>query len=487
MQLSWNSSDNEKRQLRIEVSTLRRANLAQKGGRQKAEEKVKKWENEYQKLEDKNQILRDQLEEAERQRDMYKGMLFKENKSQEEKQQGPDSREKVIGSQKRGAQIGHKGHGRKKPEKIDKTYHLFLSNCPHCNSTLQRVKATQDHFVEDIPDLDKMLVLGICYQVERQWCSSCKKEVRAKTPLVIPHARFGLNTTVYLLYLRYKLGMTLYKMVEQMETIFGIHLTVGGIINQLHQSKKWLGPEYERLLDVVRASPIKHADETGWRINGINAWMWGFMTKDTVYLTAEESRGKGVVTDKLSDIHKDDVLVRDDYAAYQKLDLQHQSCWAHLIRKSREAAEHKKASKEVKRFHHKLKDIYVSLKETVEAPYDSIHRQGVHHIMKIKLQEIIDTKYQEKDSLRIQTRISNQNTNLITALLHDGVPLTNNLAERMLRPLVITRKLTGGSRSHEGAVTHATNMSIVQTIGLQNKPIIPTLKNLIYQGATGER
>lgn len=485
MQLNWNSSDNEKRQLRIEVASLRRANLAQKRGRQEAEDKAKQWRKGYHRLEEEYKKIQDKLEEAERQRDVYRDMLFKENKSK--KKRKLKSREEVEGSRKRGAKKGHKGHGRKRPEKVDKTYRLFLTHCNDCGTELNRAKATSDHYVEDIPDLDKILVLSICYKLERQWCRNCKCEVKAKPKWVIPNARFGLNTTVYLLYLRYRLGMTLYKMVEQMKTTFGIELTPGGITNQLHSARKYLGPEYDRLLDVIRASPIKHADETGWRIDGINAWMWGFMTEEAVYLTAEESRGKGVAEEKLSGSHRNDLLVRDDYGAYQKLDLQHQSCWAHLIRKSRDAADHKKASKEVQKLHKYLKAMYLELKDIVETPYQLEHRQNVHQIMKDKLQQIINTKYQEKDSLRIHTRISNQNTNLITALLYDGAPLTNNLAERMLRPLVITRKLSGGSRSHKGAQTHATNMSIVQTIQLQNKPIIPTLKSLIFNGATGKR
>lgn len=40
-----------------------------------------------------------------------------------------------------------------------------------------------------------------------------------------------------------------------------------------------------------------------------------------------------------------------------------------------------------------------------------------------------------------------QNKNLLTALLYENVPLTNNLAERAIRPMVVTRKISGGSRS----------------------------------------
>ena len=66
-------------------------------------------------------------------------------------------------------------------------------------------------------------------------------------------------------------------------------------------------------------------------------------------------------------------------------------------------------------------------------------------------QNIIDKKFQYADVKTIQTRIKNQGKNLLTAVLHDDVPLTNNLAERALRPMVVMRKISGGSKSMTGA------------------------------------
>ncbi|MBI3815192.1 MAG: transposase, partial [Nitrospinae bacterium] len=77
------------------------------------------------------------------------------------------------------------------------------------------------------------------------------------------------------------------------------------------------------------------------------------------------------------------------------------------------------------------------------------------------------------------TRIANQGINLLTTLLYNNVPLTNNLAERGIRPMVVIRKISGGNRSQEGAKTHSVNMSILQTIRFQQQPIISTLKNYL--------
>ena len=64
------------------------------------------------------------------------------------------------------------------------------------------------------------------------------------------------------------------------------------------------------------------------------------------------------------------------------------------------------------------------------------------------------------------------------------MPLTNNLAERGVRPMVITRKISGGSRSRQGAKTHAVNMSIFQTLRTQKTNIVPKLTEAIFTGTS---
>jgi hypothetical protein len=52
---------------------------------------------------------------------------------------------------------------------------------------------------------------------------------------------------------------------------------------------------------------------------------------------------------------------------------------------------------------------------------------------------------------------------LFTFVRVDGVAADNTLAERCLRPVVITRKISGGSRSPEGTTTRLTLASLCAT------------------------
>ena len=162
----------------------------------------------------------------------------------------------------------------------------------------------------------------------------------------------------------------------------------------------------------------------------------------------------------LQNANPNSVLVRDDYAAYEKLPLKHQSCLSHLLRKSHELSNYEHASKEAKELHHELKIIFFELKEIIERSFNQQEREKLYKVYLKKIQNIQQRKYLHPDVKQVQTRIINQGANLITALKYDEVPLTNNHAEKQIRSIVITRKISGGSQSNEGAETHAFNMSI---------------------------
>lgn len=415
------------------------------------------------------------------QRDMYRGMVFKENKSKKSKDKKGNLSTK---QQKRGRKKGHKGVGRKKP-KADRYQRVYATHCPCCHKELSRTNSHTTHTVEDIPELLKLHTIVTEYEIERQWCGNCKKEVQAAAPMVLPNSRVGIHLIVTGLLLKYDAHMPINKVVRLFKNLFGIALSEGGFDNILKRAKKLLGTEYEKIRNQVQTSRVKHADETGWRIEGDNNWIWAFASSQSIYYRVEDTRGKGVAEEELKTCHENDILVRDDYSGYKNLPLKHQSCWAHLLRKSHEAASKEDASTEVKRLHKKLTKLYRKLSKTIKKPFDIKQRQQVHSKAWRKLKTIIRKNYTHEDARKIQTRITNQRKKLLTAALHKDVPLTNNHAERQIRHMVTMRKISGGSKTMLGARTHAVNMSMLQTIKLQNKPLVSTLQEFLIKGARG--
>jgi hypothetical protein len=63
------------------------------------------------------------------------------------------------------------------------------------------------------------------------------------------------------------------------------------------------------------------------------------------------------------------------------------------------------------------------------------------------------------------------------------VPSTNNLAECSLRPAVIARKISGGTRSHKGSHTKMGVMSLLATWAAQGQALLPACRNLLLTGS----
>ena len=61
---------------------------------------------------------------------------------------------------------------------------------------------------------------------------------------------------------------------------------------------------------------------------------------------------------------------------------------------------------------------------------------------------------------------------------------TNNLAERMLRPAVITRKTNGCNRTQDGATAHSILSSVLVTCHQQSIPVLDYLVQLQQFGST---
>jgi len=419
-------------------------------------------------LEEKVKTLEARLAGVTLHKDRLAGMIFKTNNARRPDDEAPRG--------KRGGQTGHVGHGRKKPARIDEEKVVFLTNCPACESSLERSPNHYERIVEDVvvPVVTKVTK----YIIERQHCNLCQKEVHGIPANVLPGFRLGTNALSLILLLKYRLRLPLEKMRESLALQYGLKIRAGALVNILKQLGKKLTPEYQKIIEEIRGSPMKHADETSWRVEGKTNWCWAFLTPRTVAYTIEETRGKGV-PDKMLGTNPSGVLVRDDYGGYTHLSMEQQSCWAHLLRNSRDALKQETVSKEMRELHTELTSLYAVLNAIVKRTFELTERTNYHALISKQITAIIKRRYRAEDAKAIQTRIKNQNTNLITALLYDNVPLTNNAAERQMRPVAVIRKISGGSRSQAGAQATAVNLSVLQTIALKGQSFFDRLGELL--------
>ena len=466
--------------LREEASGLRRrfndawnAWQNQKKRNVRLEEENKKLKQGAEALTDENQQLKKEVKDLQDKlvaitqvKDTYQGMIFK----------GTVQPNRQKSENKRGAQAGHRGRSRKKPLVIDIEKDVHLTNCPHCDTLVTQTNTCYERIVTDIP-IPKAIVTK--YIIQRQWCTTCKKEVSGTPEGTISSVRFGTTFLAWLLIQKYRMRTPLARIKELAFSLYHIPISEGGIQKILGTLKKKSGPQYAEILKEIRKAKVKHADETSWRVQGHNHWCWLFTTQKAAYYTIEETRGKGVPKKILEGSPQTSVLVRDDYAGYACIEAHHQSCWSHLLRVSHELAVLPAVSKEMTELHVELTSMFKELSALVVSRFDQALRQTAHVKYLKKLEAIEARNYQCKDSKKVQTRIRNQHANLVTALLFKNVPLTNNHAERQIRPMAVMRKISGGSQSNNGASIHAVLMSIVQTMSLKRQDIMETFPNIL--------
>ena len=92
----------------------------------------------------------------------------------------------------------------------------------------------------------------------------------------------------------------------------------------------------------------------------------------------------------------------------------------------------------------------------------------------------------DADATRLGKRLKKHLSSLTTFLHKKGVDPTNNAAGRAIRPVVVMRKITGGSRSASGAKAFAVLSSIVRTATQQGRDVLETIKSLLKSAWAGE-
>ena len=132
--------------------------------------------------------------------------------------------------------------------------------------------------------------------------------------MVLGQQRRGVNVVSLIATLREEGRRPIRSVQWYLDTVHQLRLSVGAI----HRTAQRAQPAVAAILDCIRASPVVHADETGWRQSGANGYVWTFSTPTERHFL-RRGRGKTVVDQALSDSCSG-VLVSDSYAAYHHYD-----------------------------------------------------------------------------------------------------------------------------------------------------------------------
>jgi hypothetical protein len=399
-----------------------------------------------------------------------------------------------------GQKPGHPAAHRPHPLKIDVHVEVPLPKdrlgkacCPECQVQLSGVKS-HDRVVEDLIPQKRLVT---CYRTRSGYCPGCRKRVESRHPnqppapagVEIHQPQLGINSlaTAALLRLRYRLP---YRQIDQLFCdLPGMSISPGGVAKQIQRMASWLDGQYERLKVLIRASPAVHMDETSWRVDGVNHWLWTMLTDQATVYHVDKSRGQKVTSELLGE-HFSGTLVSDFYSGYAKVDCPKQKCLVHLLRELKETSE-KHPSFEQSVFGRRLKRLVhemLLLKKKKPTLKACLFEAKVRRLERrlLELEREPEGGWLDKQEKRLAKRLRGHEGELTTFLRHDEVEGTNNAAERALRPAVVARKISGGSRSEAGARATAVLLSVLKTAQQQQCPLFEALTTLLRGHWSGE-
>ena len=393
----------------------------------------------------------------------------------------PKGRKKKPGRKK-----GHSGTRRKTPDHVDWEMDHRADCCPDCGGPLNRCNETRTRYTEDIPDIEPEVTE---HTIHRDWCPKCRKKVEPTVSEAMPGSTLGNRVVVLSAWLHYALGNTLSQIVE----VFNFHLQMkvseGGLVQMWYRLQAILFAWYEQIQRVALNSAVLFADETSWRVVGKTYWLWCFATQDATYYLIDRSRGSPALM-KFFIQEFDGTLVSDFWGAYNAVVCAfRQKCLAHLFRELEHTEKYKSPGEDWPEFAKKLRRLLGDAirlwrrREELSAQTYASRRDRIHG----RLAELIDTPWEDKNAKRLIKRFRRHQDELFTFLDQEGVPFDNNHAERSIRPAVIIRKNSHGSRSQKGANCQAVLMSVFRTLKQRgHDPIRTVTAALAEYLATGK-
>ena len=376
------------------------------------------------------------------------------------------------------------GYGRSRDEPTHREEHAF-SECPDCDVPLKGGRVRSRRQVITLPRIrvrvtEHVVVERTCPQCQKRWAP--KPDLRKIT---VGRQRVGISVQSEVSVLREECRLPFGVIQGYLERRYGLHLSVGELVALVQGVAEGGRGEYEGLGEEIRSSPVVQGDETGWREGGRNGYLWSFSTPKVRYFLYRQSRAGAVVEEVLGE-EFDGVLVSDFYGAYNVHLGRHQRCWAHLLRAIHELKERHPQDSLVAAWAEGVHKVYERAK-IYEGPNPRLP-PGSQEAARVKQQHRYEQELWALCRPYVKTevpmsvlcqRVERFLPELFTFTADPRVPADNNGAERSLRPPVVSRKVSGGTRSDQGSATKSILASLFGTWRLQGRDPYQALRQIL--------
>ena len=347
-----------------------------------------------------------------------------------------------------------------------------LDRCPDCGLRLHGGTLARRRQVIELPAPQPVEVVE--HQLIKRWCAWCRRWQMPTLNLegqVLGQGRLGVRIASLIAYLRHTLRLPIRRIRTYLETIHRLTLSTGAIVELLHQVRRATQPAVDDLKRQARASPILHADETGWREAGQSGQVWAFSTpgEEAVRYYEYDASRAGAVAKRILGAAFQGHLVSDFYAAYNSYAGKHQRCWVHLLRALHEVREAHAAGERgaaVAAWVASVRTLYDTARSFLQDATPPQEEREAQYVTLVEQAHALGLQYAQAQGHPCQTlakRLLRHEDERFQFVLVDGLSADNNLAERSIRPVVVVRKISGGTQSAEGSKTRMALASLFET------------------------
>jgi transposase len=389
-----------------------------------------------------------------------------------------------------------RGYGRVRLVPTARQVHA-LADCPRCCRPLTGGTAARTREVIEVPLGPPVVTEHVYLERRCPQCGGGWSPGPELDGLVVGQGRLGIGVLSLIAWLREEGRVPVAVIQRYLAQVHGLALSVGAIVG----ATQTVATRAERVVtgyrDAIRGSPVVHADETGWREGGTNGYTWTFSTPQVRYFV-RGGRDASMLADALGTGFAG-VLVSDFYGVYTAAEgIRHQYCWAHLLRDVDEVAQRHKQDAAGRGWADGIHRLFGRAQDTArltDPPARQRARQELERALltlcapylRPKPTPVANDADDEAPAAApadpapavLCRRIDRHLGELFVFVEEPAVPATNNAAERALRPLVTSRKISGGTRSEAGTDAKMTLASLFGTWRLQGRNPLDECRRLL--------
>lgn len=381
-----------------------------------------------------------------------------EQRSQRPKRPGSD--------RNKGGQPGHTRHERAllPEDKVNQTHTYLPESLCQCGG---QVTIDQENpYRHQVFDLPPPPVTVTEHRFYRGVCQSCGRRHQSRWPDWVPSGQMAAGLIAWIALLSGQFRLSMRQIQRLLRELWQLPFSLGAISKAQGKTVDWMGEPYRQVGEYVRSQAVSHADETRHYRGTSSYWLWSLSSGAFSYFMTHYSRGKQAAAALLENFQG--ILVTDHFAGYAAVPAERrQLCWAHLIRHFRKIAGRRGEGGHIGWRLLLLASAVIRTRHRLQQHPERAQRYR-HRLLRLRRrfrQALLDGTQLEHCQ-----RTRNQCLHLLkdeamcwTFLQDDRISLTNNRAERALRPYVQWRKTSFATQSAQGDRFRPMILTIVGT------------------------